>query len=110
MIKQVRIVDNAEAMSFLVQNEELLEKCNKIWDKVSNIMKKGFGSEPVYGNKYFKVKTKCYNNKMNIIFHDSNVPTDRSLCLCLSKIAIHLVFKMGIKYAHMYFEKDANAK
>ena len=34
-------------MSFLLKNEELLEKYNEIWDKVSNIIKEGFDSESV---------------------------------------------------------------
>ena len=39
-------------MSFLIKNDELLEKYVKIWEKVSNIIKNEFNSEPVY--KYLK--------------------------------------------------------
>ena len=38
--------------------DELLEKYNKIWDKVSNTIKKQFDSEPVYNEKYLKIKSK----------------------------------------------------
>ena len=34
--------------SFLIKDNELLEKYNEIWDKVSKVIKKGFHSEPVY--------------------------------------------------------------
>lgn len=54
--------DNANTTSFLVRNKELMEKCNKICDNVSNIMKKGFNSEPVYSNKYFKAETESYKS------------------------------------------------
>ena len=37
---------------FLIKNDELLEKYDKIWEKVSNIIKNEFNSEPVY--KYLK--------------------------------------------------------
>ena len=40
-------------MSFLIK-DELLEKCNKIWEEVKNIIKKEFDSEPVYNEKYLK--------------------------------------------------------
>ena len=39
--------DETKYMSFLIKNDELLEK-HKIWEKVKNIIKKEFDSEPVY--------------------------------------------------------------
>ena len=45
---QTRDFDENKSMSFLINDDELLEKHNKLWDKVSNNMKKGFDSEPVY--------------------------------------------------------------
>ena len=43
-----RDFDKTKYMSFLKKNEELLETYNEIWDKVSNTIKKGFDSEPIY--------------------------------------------------------------
>ena len=34
-------------MSFLIKDDELLEKCNEIWEKLKNSIKKEFDSEPV---------------------------------------------------------------
>ena len=34
--------DETKYVSFLIKDNELLEKYNEIWDKVSNIIKKGF--------------------------------------------------------------------
>ena len=45
-------------MSFLIKEDELLEKYNEIWKKVKNIIKKEFDSEPVYNEKYLKAKIK----------------------------------------------------
>ena len=42
-----RDFDETKYMSFLIKGNELLEKYNKIWNKVSNIMKKVFDSETV---------------------------------------------------------------
>ena len=39
-------------MSFLIKDDELLEKYNEIWGKVNNRIKKEFDSEPVYNEKY----------------------------------------------------------
>ena len=41
-------------INILVHYENLLNKDNELWDKISNLLKKGFDSEPVYDNKYIK--------------------------------------------------------
>ena len=43
-------------MSIFIKNDELLEKYNEIWDKVSNSIEKRFDSEPVCNEKYIKTK------------------------------------------------------
>ena len=45
-------------MYFLIKGDELLEKYNEIWEKVSKNIKKEFDSEPIYNGKYLKTKTK----------------------------------------------------
>ena len=60
-------------MSFRVNNKQLLEKYNKIWEKVEKLMRIDFESKPVYGddNKYIKTKIKIYAGSIMIInFHD----------------------------------------
>ena len=65
-------------MSFLIKDNELLEKYNKIWDKVSNRIKKGFDIEPVYNEKYLKTKIKSYESKINTNFHNDEMPKEGS--------------------------------
>ena len=43
-------------MFSLIRDDELLKKYNKMWNKVSNSIKKEFDSEPVYNKKYLKSK------------------------------------------------------
>ena len=52
-------------MSFKVNDNRLLKKYTKIWDKVSILMNIEFDSEPVYGDndKYIKTKVKSYGDK-----------------------------------------------
>ena len=44
----------------LLSDNKLLKKCNKIWEKVGNLLNVEFDSEPVYGDndKYIKTKIK----------------------------------------------------
>ena len=81
----------------LVEDDELLEKYNKIWNKVRNSIKKAFDNEPVYHEIYLKIKMKSYKGKYNTSFHDDRIPKEGSYCICLSVILIGSVFKLGEK-------------
>ena len=61
----VKSFDETKYMSIFVKNDELLKKYNKIWDKKSNSIKKGFDIEPVYNKKYSK--TQIYSYEDNIM-------------------------------------------
>ena len=60
--------NEAKSLPFLIKEDKLLEKYNEIWEKVQNIIKKEFVSEPVYNEKYLKAKIKSYNKKINTNF------------------------------------------
>ena len=48
--------DETKYMSFLIKEDEMLEKYNEIWETFSNTIKKGFDSESVYNEQYLKIK------------------------------------------------------
>ena len=56
--------------------KKLLKKYNEIWDIISNILKKGFDSEPVYNDKYIKSKIKMYNYRVYADFQDNKITKD----------------------------------
>ena len=58
-------------MCFLIDDDELLEKYSKTWEKVSYIIKKEFESEPVYNEKSLKTKLKSFNLKINTNSHNN---------------------------------------
>ena len=64
----------------------MIEKYNKIQEKVKNSMKNGFDSEPVHWGKYLKTKIKSYEGKINTYFHGDNVPNVGFQCICLTTI------------------------
>ena len=59
-----KVFDETKYMRFLIKGDELLEKYNEIWEKLKNIIKKGFGGEPIYNEKYLKAKIKSYHGKI----------------------------------------------
>ena len=50
-----------KCMSFLIKDDELLNKCSKNWKKISSSIIKEFDIEPVY-NKYL-INASLYNCK-----------------------------------------------
>ena len=49
-------------MHFLMEDDDVFEKYNTIWDKVSADIKKEFDSKPVYNKNYLKTKIKSHGN------------------------------------------------
>ena len=50
-------------MYFLIEDDELLERYNTTWDKVSSDIKKN--GEPVYNKNYLKTKIKSHGNEVS---------------------------------------------
>ena len=93
-----RDFDETKNMSFLLKDDELLEKYNEIWEKVKNSIKKEFDSEPVCNEKYLKAKIKSYNGKINTNFHNNKISKKDYIFICLSVILIDSVFRTGKNY------------
>ena len=49
---------------FFIADDDLLEKYNTIWDKVSADIKKEFDSEPVYNTNFLKTKIKSHSGEV----------------------------------------------
>ena len=60
-------------MCFFIEDEKLLRAYNKVWDKIDNIIQKGFNSQPVFNEKYLKTKIKSYNDKINANSHKNAI-------------------------------------
>ena len=56
---------------FLIEDDDLLEKYNTIWDEVSADIKQEFDSEPVYEKEFLKTKIKSQGDDVTD-FYDKN--------------------------------------
>ena len=50
---------------FLIEDDDLLERYNTIWDKVSADIKKEFDSELVYNKNYLKAIIKSHGDEVD---------------------------------------------
>ena len=100
IIRYVRSFESSTTMSFKINDKQLSKKYNQIWEKVKNLLKIKFDSEPVYGDndKYIKTKIKIYDGNVNINFQDKGMPKEKASCKRLSIIMLDSVVKVKKKY------------
>ena len=55
-------------MSVFVRDDNVLDKYNKIWDKIKNKLNIKFHSKPVYDEKYLKVKIREFDGVIKTNF------------------------------------------
>ena len=94
-------------MYFLIVDDELLEKYNTIWDKVSADIKKEFDSEPVYNKNYLKTKIKSHGDEVTD-FYDKEIPKVDSNHTCLAVISLDPALKKDENYYPQVFLKECN--
>ena len=98
MSRGTRIFDETKCISFLIEDEKLLKRYNKIWNKVSYGIKKEFGSKFVVSETYWRTKVKPYKRKINTVFHNDKMSKQGSHCIFLSMILINSFLKTGKNY------------
>ena len=92
-------------MSFLIKNSEVWEKCEDIWDVIKNKLNIKFHSQPIYENKYLKVKVREFNGNIKINFLGNN-EKKRKYYTCIACITLDSVLKMNKKnYPQVYLEE-----
>ena len=75
-------------MYFLIEDYELLEKCNTIWDKFSVDIRKEFNSESIFCNKtYLNIKIKSHGNEVTY-FYDKKFLNWALIILFLAVISL----------------------
>ena len=90
---------------FLIEDNDLLEKYNTIWDKVSADIKKEFDRKSVYNKIFWKAKIKSHGNKVTD-FYDKKFPKLDSNCTCLAVIGSDSALKKDDNYSPQVFLKE----
>ena len=92
-------------MSFLIEDDELLEKYNTIWDEVSPDIKKEFDSKPVYNKNFLKTKIKSHGDKVTD-FYDKEIPKVESTYTCLAALSLDCALNKDGNYYPQVFLKE----
>ena len=93
-------------MSFIVNDDDVLDKYNEIWDKIKETLSIKFHSMPVYDEKYIKAKVREFNGVIKTNFLGDEVPKENEHYTCIACITIDSVMRMEKKnYPQVYLEE-----
>ena len=91
-------------MYFLIEDDDLLEKYNTLWDKVSPDITKELDSKPVY-NKFLKTKIKSRGDEV-IDFYNKENPMADPNHTCLAVIRLDSALNKDKNYYPQVFLKE----
>ena len=93
-------------MSFMIKNDDVLDKYNEIWNKIEKTLNIKFHSMPVYDEKYIKAKVREYNSVIKTNVLSDEVSNEGLHYTCIACITIDSVMKMEKKnYPQVYLEE-----
>ena len=93
-------------MSFVIKDDDVLDKYNEIWDKIKETLSIKFHSMPVYDEKYIKAKVREFNGVIKTNFLGDEVPKENKHYTCIACITIDSVMRMEKKnYPQVYLEE-----
>ena len=93
-------------MSLVIKDDDVLDKCNEIWDKIKETLSIKFHSMPVYDEQYIKAKVREFNGVSNTNFSSDEVPKENKHYTCIACITIDSVMRVENKnYPQVYLEE-----
>ena len=107
MTGNIKYFENGgENMSFVIKDDDVLDKYNEIWDKIKETLSIKFHSMPVYDEKYIKAKVREFNGVIKTNFLGDEVPKENEHYTCIACITIDSVMRMEKKnYLQVYLEE-----
>ena len=93
-------------MSFMVKDDNVLDKYDNIWGKIKEKLNIKFHSMSVYGETYIKAKVRKLDGKIKTNFLGDGVPKENIHYTCIACVTIDSVMRMDKKnYPQVYLEE-----
>ena len=89
-------------MSFMVKDDNVLDKYNKIWGKIKKKLNIEFHTMPVYDETYIKAKVREFEGKIKTDFLGDRVPKENMHYTCIACITMDSVMRMDKKTIHRF--------
>ena len=84
-------------MSFLIKDNKVWDKYDKIWDVIKDKLGIKFQSEPVYEYRYLKAKVREFDGVIKTNFLGNDVPKENMHYTCIACITINSVMNINKK-------------
>ena len=98
--------NGSENMSFLIRDDEMWDKCDKIWDAIKNKLGTKVHSQPVYESRYLKAKVREFNGVIKTNFLGNDMPKENMHYTCIACITIDSVMRIDKKnHPQVYLEE-----
>ena len=98
--------NGSKNISFLIKDDEVWDKYDKIWDVIKNKLNIKFHSEPVYEYKYLKAKVREFNGVIKTNFLNNGMPKENIHYSCIACITIDSVINFNKKnHPQVYLEE-----
>ena len=78
--------NGSKNMSFLIKEDEVWDKYDKIWDVIKNNPNITFHSKPVYEYKYLKTKVREFNGEIKTNVLNNGMPKENMHYSCIACI------------------------
>ena len=89
--------NGSKNMSFLIKDDEVWVKYNKIWDAIKDKLNIKFDSEPVYEYKYLKTKVREYNGQIKTNFLNNGMRKEYIQYSCIACITTDSIINFNKK-------------
>ena len=88
-----------------IEDDDILEKYNTVWDKVCSDIKKEFDSKPLHNKEFLKTQIKSHGDEATD-FYDKKIPKVVSNHTCLALISLDSALKKDEDYYLQVFLKE----
>ena len=89
-------------MSFIIKDDNILDKYNEIWGKIKEKLTIKFHSMPAYDQTYIKAKVREFNGVIKTNFLGNKIPKENMYYTCIACITIDSVMKMDKRIIHKF--------
>ena len=97
-------------ISFLSEDEEIIIKYDKIWIKKTKTYGLKLDSQSVYDKKCIKTKLKTYDDQVNTVIPDKEIPKEKAHYSCIAAICIEFVQKLNEENYHQVYLEQCRYK
>ena len=84
-------------MSFLIKDDKVWQKYEKVWDVIKNKLSIKFHSKPVYDQKYLKAEVREFDGMIKTNFLGNDTPKENMHFTCIACITIDSVMRIDKK-------------